>query len=73
MLEIMRPTKCYFEEFLFTFRVHQRVALDVVSSSQTGYSHAIAYKIKGSDQQGGLMALSRNEGRCPSPPLPVTL
>lgn len=34
MLQIIRMAKFQFEEFLFTFRVHQLVALDMVSSSQ---------------------------------------
>ena len=67
MLEIMRPTKCYFEEFLFSFRAYELVVSDAASSPQTNY------KNKGSDRQGGLMAVLCDEGRCPSPPLPVTL
>jgi len=37
MLEIMRPTKCYFEEFLFTFRAYELVVSDMASSPQTNY------------------------------------
>lgn len=39
----------------------------MASWSQTDYPHTIAYKIKGSGQQGGLMALLCNEGVHPLP------